>query len=227
MRWQWVVLLVLVFAIAGPAVAQDRAVSFSFKGGLNFADIDVEPVPFDNISPWMRYGGGVGVGFQAHRNLSFDLDVLYMVKGQMSEVHDTDSSGQLIWDFKNEMPLEYLVISPMLRIAPMGPGPGVYALAGAEIGVLLSSNFTREWTYPEDETDVDMSMDNFLTDTNVAISLGAGFQVGGKQGAGLFFEGRYVIGLTDIYEAGLLPGSQYPDMGWKTRDIYVFAGVRM
>ncbi len=125
------------------------------------------------------------------------------------------------------MPLEYLVINLMVRLSPMGPGPGVYALAGAEIGVLLSSNFTREWTYPEDETDTDMSMDNFLTDTNVAISLGAGFQVGGKQGAGLFFEGRYVIGLTDIYEAGQLPGSQYPDMSWKTRDIYVLAGVRM
>jgi len=77
-------------------MSEEKAVSLSFKGGLNFADLDAEPAGSEDISPWMRYGGGVGVGFQAHRNLSLDLDVLYMVKGQMSEVYETDSGGQLI-----------------------------------------------------------------------------------------------------------------------------------
>lgn len=209
-------MLVLLLATVAPANAQTQAMSFGIKGGVNYANMAIDQVGIPETDNFLRFGGGITLGTQIKPNLGFDVDVLYLLKGTTFEI------PSLVGPLTFEYSFEYIVVSPMLRVAPGQDGAGIYFLGGPEFSYLIeaTSHGSREGS----ETDWDIS-DNFK-DLDVGLTIGMGFQTAGTGESSFFLEGRYAHGLTDIADANSNSEDLDAGDGVKTRGIYLFAGMR-
>ncbi|MCK4303865.1 MAG: outer membrane beta-barrel protein [Candidatus Eisenbacteria sp.] len=116
--------VLMILMLSGPVLAQDKAIDFSLKGGVDWADLQVDPDPDPAYERLMRFGAGAALGFNIRPGFSLDTDVLYMMKGAKWEFSEDD------YDSESEIKLDYIVINPMLRFAPAENGSGVYILGG-------------------------------------------------------------------------------------------------
>ncbi len=152
-----------------------------------------------------------------------EIEGLYIGKGASGESNGTEY----------ETHLDYIAVSPVLRIAPSIRHSGFYLLAGAEFAFLLGAtsasgdgDLEGASTTSSNERDIKDS----LNDTDFGVCAGLGLQIGGEGQVAFTLEGRYVLGLTNILDTGIeddhLPEDSI-DPEWKTQGIYVFAGLRL
>ncbi|MFC1572117.1 porin family protein [Candidatus Eisenbacteria bacterium] len=214
-RW---LLVAIVFSclLAGPALGQFQEVDFSLKGGINYANMAVDPDP-GNGGSILRFGGGGTLGMNFSRKFSIGIDVLYLMKGTKNSYRDGGSIVHREVEFHTE--LDYLVINPNFRLQPTSGRSTPYLTLGPEIGILLkATSHTEDDRSNGEKQDVKDSFES----TDIAINFGAGldFPIGSSN---FFIESRYSFGLTDV-------SATQPDdeSGAKltTRGIYAFAGIR-
>lgn len=193
----------LALAQASPPAARDAAFSWGLKGGVNFADVLVAPDLPPGFSKSARTGF-VGGGFASARLsdvFSVQLEAFYTQKG--FEVSSAAGKARYRLDY-----LEF----PLTAKATFGPGPLCpYLFAGPSVGFRLSADAETD-TGSGDLRDVTRT-------TDLGIDLGAGvlYRLNGR--TGLLLEGRYSVGLVNIFDAG--PGGGTAN----TRDLKILAGV--
>ncbi|MFH1144636.1 MAG: porin family protein [Candidatus Eisenbacteria bacterium] len=212
------VITLLVLGMAASVAAQSRSISFSLKGGIDYANLNVENSDSDNPDYLLGFGGGITLGTAISPAAGIDLDVLYMRKGAQEEFRSGMDEGETI---TFETKLDYVILSPLLRLAPAGSGPGIYFLGGPEFGYLVKATSTS--SHGDSGYDVDI-IDNYK-EIDIGASFGMGFSTSTAGGAGFFVEGRYAMGFTDLVNEDYAEELGYtPTI--KTRGIYLFGGLR-
>jgi hypothetical protein len=216
-----VLVLVLVgLVLASPAAVLASPITFSLKGGVDYATMHI---PQTSYPPdyMLGYGGGMTLGTPIREHIGIDIDILYMRKGAMQEYpYDADPSSEMI---TNKIFLDYVVFSPTVRFSPGRSGAGFYVVAGPEIGYLIkaSNKITKG---PNDELLAEGEIDDSYDKVDYGASAGMGFTTAVSGGPGIFFEGRYSLGFRNlIHEEDF---ADYPPVPvTKTRAFYLMAGI--
>ncbi len=249
--------VLILLACSGPARAVE--LGFAVKGGLTMANLDglpdftqgLEDVEYDTLgitvryevndrfeSEWyLRFGAGATLSLAFTPKLALDADLLYVQKGAKQDgritvlVEDGNEEYVIPVTITADWKLDYIVLAPMVRYAPLGAEGGPYFLGGVEVGFLMKATADREVAYVGGrESGSDDIKDN-LKGTDFAVNLGAGLQFPISTSISFLIEGRYSHGLTNINDGFFIestaPGASTvtePDI--KTRCIYALAGVR-
>lgn len=219
MKKKLALVVLLALALALPAAASQKSVAFGIKGGIDYANLDYNSDSGDPEN-LLGFGGGITLSTMIQPSVGIDLDFLYIGKGAKQEYRSGSSTESDVFTFETK--LDYLVISPLLRLSPGRSGAGIYFLGGPEIGYLINATSTSSRNGSED-LESDLSDD--FKDLDIGLSFGFGFQSAPVNAPGLFIESRYALGLTDVDN-----DSNDAEIGYdaqvKTRGIYLFGGLR-
>jgi opacity protein-like surface antigen len=190
-------------AQAPPAAARDSAFSWGLKAGVNFANVLLAPDLPTGFSKSARTGflGGAFAEARLSDVFSVQFEALYTQKG--FEV--SSPSGKATYR------LDYLEF-PLTAKATFGSGPlRPYLFAGPNVGIRLSAD-------AETESGSGDFQDATRT-TDIAVDLGAGVSYRLSGGTALLLEGRYSVGLVNVFNTGPAGGTV------NTRDLKILAGV--
>lgn len=206
----WAILL-LVLAGA-PAGAQQ--VDFGFKGGLNFADINVDGDGVEDDDTESTTGLNLGLFLQVGIGDVFALrpELLYSERG----TETSDGAVQL------DVGVDYIEI-PLLFVARIPTGSTIRPVVF--VGPTLSFEITCEvegtdGTLTVEEACEDIDDDDPLVteSTEFGLTFGGGVEVD-LGGAVLLLDGRYNLGITDINGIENAPES------FKNRVFAISAGI--
>jgi len=196
-----------------PASAQNR---IGVIGGVNLAKFEVsevEPEPeIDN-----RTGFGIGgiIDLKIAPTLTLRLAPMYLQKGAKGTEEDP-TVGTIDVEFK----LDYLEVPVFLKL---GLG-GFYVMGGPTLGLNLKSKISAEAV--DQGLTIDIDIDDAIKTFDIGFGVGGGFNI--PMGLNtLFVEGRYILGLANIAEAGGDgTGDEVTIEGKvKNRGIQVMAGI--
>jgi hypothetical protein len=220
-------LALLALLVAAPAMGQmefQKQIYFGVKGGVNIANLAMDPEPDPSPETRMGIAGGATLAFIISPGMTLDTDFLYMQKGA-KWTYDYMTSSDVV-ELEYEAKYTYLVINPMFRFTVQNEGMRPFFMAGPEIGFLLDAE--GETTGGDNgETDtVDLKDETKSTDFGINFGAGLEFPSGNST---FFVEARYALGLANIYDVSdeeetKMNGDTEPDV--KHRGIYLMAGIR-
>jgi hypothetical protein len=221
MRLRLAIVVCTAWVLAGAFGAQAAASTFGLKGGASLAQFKYDP---DVESPGMErllgFGGGVTLGFALAPYLSLDIDGMYMMKGAHWKTSLLQETSERDWKSG------YAIVSPVLRLRVPGGALAPYALAGGEVGYLLSAKVT---TSGAGEADGEEDVKDECESLDYGFVLGAGLEIPNPTGVGIFVEARYVRGLADIAKGAADQGTlaDADELKVMNEALYFMAGVRL
>ncbi|MCK4413035.1 MAG: PorT family protein [Candidatus Eisenbacteria sp.] len=234
MRMASVALLALL--VAAPAMGQmvEKQIYFGIKGGVNMANLSVDPEPDEDFKSRMGIVGGASLSFVISPGMTLDTDFLLVQRGAKVDEKEVEAEDGL-YSLKNEIKLSYLSINPMFRFTVQNEGMAPYFMAGPEISFLLSANAEGEERieYHDGEVEVeewDEDIKDYVKSTDFGLNFGAGLQFPSGNSS-IFFEARYYLGLSDISddsgdEDDDKSDDEEEDEKIKNTGIYLIAGIR-
>ena len=219
-----VVLLALLLAV--PVMAQTKPFILGVKGGVNLANLALDPEPDPKPDMFMGIGFGGSLGFLISPGMTLDTDFLYLQKGAKWE---GSGEGELAIPDQTYK-YTYLVVNPMLRFVVQNQGLRPYFMAGAEVGFLLDAEIESDEDEEEGDEEGDYDLKDFTKSTDFGVNFGAGLEFPSGNSA-FFVEARYSLGLTDIVdegddEEGNKQEDEEDESTAKHRGIYLMAGMR-
>jgi len=188
---QMTYLLVMLFALCLVLPVSAQICRVGVIGGLNFADLEItfaqEPGDDHDILSRTFFGAGGVFSIQLHRNISIQLEPMYMKEGGL---------------YRGEGDPELKVTSSVLTLplflkVGMGDKIRPYVIAGPTISYILDSEMEAEMAGLVLRGD----MKDIIKRTTFGVSFGAGLGVPLWKGT-LFIEGRYQSGLTNVNKGG-------------------------
>lgn len=193
----------LAQAQAPPSAARGPELSWGLKAGANFANALLAPDLPPGFSKSARAGflGGAVLQARFSELFSVRLEALYTQKG--FEV--SSATGRATYR------LDYVEL-PLTAAATFGSGPlRPYVFAGPNVAFRVSADVETESGTADfkDQTRA----------TDIALDVGAGLHYRLKGGTGLLLEGRYSVGLVNVFETGPAGGTV------NTRDLKILTGV--
>ena len=218
---------IIVFGLI--LTAQTQSYEVGVIGGVNFADLSIKSSSgADQLtSSKTRFGFGAIVGRQLNQYFKLQLEPIYLQKGatQMATQNSANT----------EVNLSVLEI-PLFIQATYGNSIRPYFKAGPVLGILLSAEGKTEFggvTAGQPLTTYEADLTSVLNSINFGVSFAAGLDFTFKKYT-VFIEGRYSLGLADLYKGGtiewksadetiIVQGNEAAEL--KTSGIQVFAGV--
>ena len=199
------IIIVLVIAIQ-PIFAQDNAMQFGVKVGLNLANLSVDPEEEGlSLDAATKFGVGAIMLYPLSEVLDLQVEAMYLLKGSKMEF---DIFGEV---FEIKFNFAYLSIPVMGRYNLSSEDTSPYIVVGPEFSFLLSANAK----FGDEEEDI---KDEFKS-IDLGFNVGAGVSMDmGTMPA--FAEVRYSLGLSDIND-----DSFAPDTSIKTTGIQLFVGM--
>jgi len=185
-------------ALMAFAFTQAQDLKFGVKGGVNFANLNVDFGGVygdygvygydDNYKMKVGFNVGAFAEYKFTDKWAIQPEVLYSLQGSKQEFSDEDGK----YDVKTN--LSYVNIPIMVKFYPI---PKLYAEAGPQIGVLVSAKYkASEKIYGNDAEQLEDNKDakdNFKS-IDFGFNVGAGYEFTEN----LFANLRYNIGLSDI-----------------------------
>lgn len=165
-----------VLAIGTFAISQAQDVQFGAKGGFNFAKINGDET--DNVDTRTSFHVGAVAEIPLSEQFSFQPEVLYSSQGGKQD------------DLK--LKLDYINVPLMAKYYV---ADGLSLEAGPQIGFLVND----EVSYDGDEFDADLDLDGSYSSVDFGLNFGLGY----KFDSGLFLNGRYNWGLSNILDGDL------------------------
>jgi len=187
------VALFVLLAIV-PTSAQNR---IGFTGGLNLANISVDPDQGLDLSSRTGFGFGGVLDLGLSENVALHVEPMFLQKGSNVNVQGL---GEI------KLKASYIEVPVLFKIALGTSTTRPYVMAGPSIGILLSAK--------ADDTDIKDTTKS--TDFGLAFGAGVSFPAGNNS---VFVEGRYALGLSDINDDAT------DDTKIKTKGIQFMAGV--
>lgn len=170
------ILLVAVLAsFSLVTTAQEEGIRFGAKAGVNFATITGDGT--DDVDGKTGFHLGAIVEIPISEKFAFQPEILYSSQGSSEEDGGIDS----------KLNLNYINIPLMAKYYI---AQGLSLQAGPQIGFLASAKSKTEG----DGVEVEIDADEFIKGIDFGLNFGLGYQLA----AGIFFEGRYNLGLSDI-----------------------------
>ena len=226
MRTKLRVAFLLACVVAGPPVAASRVVVFGIMGGGDLATLTFDPERDPKPEVYPRFLGGGTIAFRLARSFWVDTDFLYVMKGARLEweAEETRCGDCRV---KDDLTLDYFVINPMFRFAPLNDQFMLFLVLGGEIGWLVRANQTREYLRCETACDTEKTnIEELIAGTDYGLNVGAGVEIFLGNSA-VTLEGRFSLGRADIRkDKDLMPGDSGIDRKTNTRGIYLLAGLR-
>ena len=190
-------------AQATVSAARDPAFAWGLKAGANFANVLVAPdlPPGSSKSSRTGFLGGAFAEARLSDTFSVQLETFYTQKG--FEV--TSAAGRATYR------LDYVEL-PVTAKATFGSGLlRPYLFAGPSVGFRLSADVQTASSSGD--------LEDSTRTTDLGIDLGAGLRYRLSPGTELVLEGRYSVGLVNIFNTGPAGGTV------NTRDLKILAGV--
>ncbi len=181
-------LAMLALLVAAPASAQHYA---GVVGGINLAKLAPEEES-DQISSKLFPGVGAVLGIKLAEDTYLHVQPMYLQKGAKLEAADPQPGS-----LEATLTTSYLEIPIFLKREFGSSTTRPYLLAGPTVGIMLKS--VADFTLTDQEEEVDL--DDVTESYDVGIALGGGVSIP-VQNNSVFFEGRYVLGLTDVLKEG-------------------------
>jgi hypothetical protein len=179
-------LCILLLWISGGMLAQE--ISFGAKGGVNFANLggdDADEVDMESLTGFHL---GLLAELKFNESFAFQPEVLYSSQGaKASETFFDEDFGNMNVDVK--LKLSYISLPLLLKFYPL---EGLSLDIGPQVSFLVDS-----------EAEADVQGENFsidIKDETNSFDFSGAFGVGYSLPVGLFFQGRYVLGFTDVYD---------------------------
>lgn len=170
-------IMVLSIAILAYGTTNAQSISFGAKAGLNLANIVGDDV--ESLNMKIAYHAGAVAEIGISEKFAVQPELLFSVQGATDE---DDLAGTTVnYDYI----LGYLNL-PVL--AKYYVTEGLSIQAGPQVGFNLMS----DWKIDDTKTDVK----DITNSVDVGVAVGVGF----RTASGLFIQGRYNMGLTEIYE---------------------------
>jgi len=184
-------------ALCAFAFTQAQDLKFGVKGGVNFANLNV-----DYGGVYGNYGGfddnyKMKVGFNAGGFVEYKFtdkwaiqpEVLYSLQGSKQKFNDIDGN----YDVKTN--LSYINVPVMVKFYPI---PKLYAEAGPQVGFLISAKekYSEKVFVSADSDEMDDNID--VKDHYKSIDFGFNVGAGYEFTENLFVNLRYNIGLSNI-----------------------------
>ena len=201
MKTSRIVLLVLVMGGLLCAQVSWAAPAFGVRGGLNLANVSVDPEP-SGASYDMRTGIGIGGNIEfalsASNKLTLRTDVLYMMKGTKYNEEGVDPNiGQYTFDATYK--LDELVLAPFLVFRFPSGGATPFIQVGPELGFNVTHEYDLDYEFPDQGISGSESGDvEDWADMNFGVNFGGGVAVPAGKGE-VLFDARYNLGLKNMY----------------------------
>ncbi len=192
----------LVFAVLASfsivATAQEESIRFGAKAGLNLSNISGDKL-FGEIDTDSRTSFHIGavVEIPLGEKFAFAPELVYSAQGFKTEF--AESNEFFTFSTEQTTKLNYLNL-PLMAKYYIAQGFSIQA--GPQIGFLLSAKSEGEDNDDGEITTFDEDIDKNINGIDFGLNVGLGYQLE----AGIFFDARYNIGLSDVndvdFEAG-------------------------
>ncbi|MFD2562171.1 porin family protein [Aquimarina rubra] len=173
-------LVVLFLGLITVMNAQEESIRFGAKAGLNLANITGDGT--ENLDMRTSFHIGALVEIPLSDKFALQPELMYSAQGAKFEFSDFGLTDE------STIKLDYLNIPVMAKFYVV---EGLSIQAGPQLGILLSAK-------EEGEDSIDGEYEEDIKDFVSSIDLGLNFGLGYQLEAGIFFEGRYNLGLTNI-----------------------------
>ena len=185
-------------------VSRLYAHEIKFMLGGNFSKYVISPeVYYDSfwndytyeISSKKGFLLGAGIEFNLARNISFEIDALYLQKG--TKAHKSYSLLE-IYVAPRKYTLHVISIPLLLNIKFLS-GSSPYVLGGGEFSFILSHGYT---SVLDGRTGDRISIKEFTQSFDYGLVIGGGFEVK-MEATSFFIEGRYYHGLRNVIKGSI------------------------
>ena len=186
-------LLFAVVAVFGITQTNAQEMSFGVKAGVNLANVGGDVDEDTDMKLGMHIGGFAE--FMLSEKFAIQPELLFSMKGYKSEYSEAEMGVSV--NYENKVNLNYIDIPIMAKYYIV---EGFDVHAGPQIGFLMSAkgkskaSATVMGQHYSEETEED------LKDFMNTIDFGLGFGVGYKLDMGVFFNARYNLGLSNIFD---------------------------
>ena len=198
-------------ALLFSATQAQAQVEIGIIGSVNFASLTGEDSDGENIEADRRtlYGLGAVLDVPLNEHWSLRTEPMYLQKGAVN-VDDDDIA------FKGEF-----IEVPLFLKYRFGGGPvRPYVMAGPSVGFRLNTEVTFDNLDASGTFDADAVTESM----DFGVDFGAGLNVR-LSGVSLFLEGRYGLGVADVFKGGELAGQVTDDADVFTRGLQAMAGI--
>jgi hypothetical protein len=192
-----IIMAIAVVAFATNAFAQDeKPYYFGLKAGFNMSKGWGDDA--ENESYAMGMGVGAVMGYHLHEMFDIMPEVMFMWKGSKTEMTEAEDGfdGDITWK------LYYVDINVLAKLKiPMEGMINPYIVAGPYLGIKVSHGWSADPEIPEEGgAALDATLDDYLKSTDFGAVLGAGVDIVMDNGHMISVEGRYVIGLANLFD---------------------------
>ena len=199
-------------------------------GGFNLSKISISDNKFKSTS-LTSVGVGLLIEHTLGENLTLCIEPMYLGKGckfDFTESVEEDDGwfGGDLFDFSGgSFKYTYIEIPVLFKYSMDSGTIKPFLMIGPAVGLLQSArmeiNMIEELGLYIDSKEISESID-----FGICFGGGVGIPIGSNI---LFVEGRYTLGLADVYKGGeIVPGeedSTMPDMEIKNKGIQIMAGL--
>jgi len=179
----------VIFSMSGMfAQADSKAVQFGVKGGVNSATISGDDI--NDAKSRTSFNVGVLAEIPITERLSIQPEVMY--SGQGFDVKEIDQDNIFDTNENVEYQLDYIQV-PILLKAYLVKGLSV------EVGPQFGFKIHEELDFQPNADGGDIEInpeDSYIKDFDTSLAIGAGY----KFDNGFFVNGRYNLGLTNIFK---------------------------
>ncbi len=185
------ILLIAIALFGFTSLSAQEYVMFGAKGGVNFSTFSG-----DGINAWNDPQGRTSfhLGLLAEIPLSerFSIQPEVLYSGQGYDIANRDDANDI------EYQLEYINVPVIAKVYLFD---GFALEAGPQVGFLVKSEVDYDPS-GQNQGSINLSEDQF-NKVDFSAALGASYKFRG----GFFLNGRYNIGLSDIYDDGIISGA--------------------
>jgi len=220
--------ILLLALLIKPLNAQ---VQIGVQAGINLTDINMDLTTQEGFNTAMRTRAIMGgiITYNFSPMLSLQLEPAYVQKG--ATVNFPYSEGGFTADVEVSVSANYLDIPILLKASFLDGPVRPYLLAGGSVDLLLGDakiNVEKASINGQDVLDLippdEREQTLELKNTDYILSFGAGITIPLSLFE-LFIEGRYDLGLTNVYEAPVDATTVIPINELKTTGIQIKAGL--
>lgn len=203
-------------------------------GGLASANVTFSKDTFagedpNALDPYQKARMGLlgGIGFETGGRLGFEVDLMYIQKGVKFAGNLADQGVAGGGDASATLSLDQASVPVLLKFKFL-PGSTPYVFGGGELSYVLSSKASYEATIngqtekgEQDLLKANSQGETSLNRFNYGVVVGVGYEMR-VAGMGLGVEGRYYLGLSNIFKNTASTGSS---SGWIHANALVVLGA--
>lgn len=177
------------------AMTNAQNASVGVVGGFNMANVSSDAKGLDTKGITVFGFGGV-FDYKLNKNLSLYIQPMYLQKGTKLDIPTGEEDDfDFFGNFEIKFKYNYIEIPIFFKYTLGSGNTKPYLMAGPTVGILSSAKITMEIV---DVFSFDTDMGDAAENMDYGIGFGGGVSIPAGRNS-LFIEGRYTLGLKDVF----------------------------